>query len=215
MGAGCLTSLTGCSSVVPRVGSLKVVARAPRQCAWHWLRKGFRLQERGREYTGWGCAGPGSWGPIQPIPCSGDLRAVVIRPVTTSPTFPHGDFQEESSATVGERHIQNDNAVWRQGHDRLGPGLGSARPCCVNCGHGTVSPCLGFHIEQKMPVTPGAAERVTIRTHTALMATPGTGGCDAGAEGCFWSPGASRPLSGICLNGSHGAALDSVNWPLV
>ena len=128
--------------------------------------------------------------------------------------FPTGTSKKSPQQRLG-KNIQNDNAVWRQGHDRLGSGLGCARPCCVNCGHGTVSPCLGFHIEQKMPVTPGAAERVTIRTHTALMATPGTGGCDAGAEGCFWSPGASWPLSGICLNGSHGAALDSVNWPLV
>lgn len=66
-----------------------------------------------------------------------------------------------------------------------------------------------------MSVAPRAAERVSVTMHTALMATSGTDGCPAGAESCFWSPEASPSLSGICLKGSHEAALDSVSWPLV
>lgn len=64
-----------------------------------------------------------------------------------------------------------------------------------------------------VPVTCRAAERdAYISTHTALMATSGTGGCAAVALGHL---GASWPLPVICLKGSYGAALDSVSWPLV
>lgn len=39
VGAGCLTDFIGCSVMVLRVGSLKVVTRVPHRCPLHWFRK--------------------------------------------------------------------------------------------------------------------------------------------------------------------------------
>lgn len=95
VGAGCLAALIGCSVMVPRVGSLKAVARVPHQCPLHWLRKlscgvvnsptsGKRQGiDRTELYRS------GAWGlPIQPIPYLGDLSSCRYPPITTSPTPP-------------------------------------------------------------------------------------------------------------------------------